>query len=444
MPYAVGTGSKLFAATAAGVFDISAGGSVGAAMFAATSGRWSHTQFATSAVDALVMVNGHDAMRQWYSGSWTTVATVGTGPSDLYDTDTFNLVCAYRQRLFFGIKGTLNFVYLPAGSIAGATAARFQLNQLFPRGGVLAAIDTWSVDSGTGPDDYIAFLSTEGEAVIFRGSDPSDATKWSLTGVYYIGPPLGNRCTAKIAGDLWVMTKTGIVSLTRVMRSGRVSAKELISYPFQPTYESAVKESLTSDDWTLVPFLDQGIVLAPYSLPVTTGAQFVFQTGSGGWSRFTGWPGRSWTVWNGQLYYGGANSVCIAMTGTSDLGAWIEGRAFTAYNFLNARSRRKHIKLVRPVFATDVRFEFQMGLVADYALPGYSSSIGGETTQAGIWDTSTWDNAFWGGGAIVQQQWRNVSNKDGFCHALALRVRTKTARPSLLSIDYLFEPAGLF
>lgn len=440
LPFSVGTGSKLFAFAGTGVFDVTSGGVVGASLFTTTGARWQGTQFATSAVDALVCVNGLDDMRQWYSGAWNTVVTVGAAP---FSTNTFNLVCAYKQRLFFGIKGTLNFVYLPPGTISGGTAADFRLNQLFTRGGVLAGISTWSVDSGSGPDDHIIFFTTEGEAAVYRGTDPGDATKWSLVGVYYVGPPIGNRFTAKVGSDLWAVTRTGIISLTKVMRTGRVSAKDLVSYPIQPTYELAVRESASDFGWEILPYLPQGIVLLPHNVPATTGSQFALQTGSGAWSRFTGWPGLCFAEFGGQLFYGRANKVSRAMTSTSDEGAWIEGRLLTAYNYLNLRSRTKHIKMIRPVFSTDAAFEYQLGLPADFAQPSYTSFVGASNLSAAVWDTAVWDNAFWGGGVEIQQLWRTVSNRPGFCHATALRVRSKSASPALLSIDYLFERGSL-
>jgi len=437
LPYATGGTPKLFAAGPNYLYDVSAAG-VAVQSLAHTNPRWESVQFATSAVDALIAVNGADSMAQWYSGAWTSVASLGT-----FSCSNLNLVTAYRQRLFFGVKGTLNFCYLPAGSITGS-ATEFKLNQLAVRGGVLAAMGTLSADSGVGPDDYLAFFTTEGEAIIFRGTDPSDATKWFHVGTYYVGPPLGNRCLAKVGSDMWVLTKTGIVSCMRVMKSGRVSAKDLISYPFQPTYERAVQESISNADWSITPYFDQGLVLVSYSSSATNGTQFVYQTGSGAWSRFTGWPAKCFAVWNGALYCGLSTAVALGMNGTSDLGAWIEGRLLSSFNYLGARSRKKHIKMLRPVFSTDASFEYQLGLPSDFATPTYTSVVGGQTVIAGIWDVSTWDNAFWGGGAEVQQSWRHVSNKVAYCHATALRVRSKTASPALLSIDYLYESAGLY
>lgn len=442
-PFQTPSGAKLFAFAGTNCYAIEAGGAVGAAEFTTTSARWQFQQFATSAVDALVLVNGADQMRQWYSGAWTAVATVGTG-GDEYDTTTFALVCAYKQRLYFGLEGRLEFVYLPAGSIAGATAAKFQISQLCPKGGYLVLMDTWSVDSGSGPDDYLVLVTSEGEAVVYKGTDPSDATKWFHVGTYQIGAPMGPRASAKIGGDLWIMTKTGIVSLTKAMKSGQIRDKELVSYPIQPDYEEAVRLSSGTEDWQLQPLFDQGLVIASVQTSNTRGAQFVFQTGSGSWSKFTGWPARSLSVFNSYLYAGVDGKVLRCLDGTSDEGNWIEGQLLTAYNYFKLRGRRKHVKGLRLTFSTDVQFAYQLGLHTDFKRTGYTSQIGGPSVDASLWDAANWDTAIWAGGDEVQQAWKTVANQVGYCHSLALRLRSKLAQPSLLSIEYLYEPAGVF
>lgn len=57
--YNSATGSELYAATAADIFDVSTAGAVGAAVVTGqTSGKWQHINFATAALQYLYMVNG--------------------------------------------------------------------------------------------------------------------------------------------------------------------------------------------------------------------------------------------------------------------------------------------------------------------------------------------------------------------------------------------------
>lgn len=442
-PFNVATGSKLFAFAGSVCYEIGTNGSSTVEFTGLTNARWQFTQFATSAVDTLLLVNGYDSMRQWYSGAWTTVTTVGSGGST-FNTNTFNLVCAYNQRLFFGLRDTLNFVYLPAGSIAGSTAARFQLNQIFPLGGVLAAIDTWSVDSGTGPDDYIVFVTTAGEAAVFKGTDPADATKWTRVGTYNIGPPIGTRCTAKIAGDLWVLTRNGIVSLTRVMRSGRISSRDLISFPFQPNYKKSVELSFNDFGWQVQPFLDAGLVLVSCNSETSIGHQYVLCVSSGAWSRFVGWSAKCMTVFGNQLVVSDGTKVVNALTGAADFGIPIEGRILTAYNFLGQRTKRKQVNMVKPVFRSNGNFAYQLGLCPDYRVTEYTTTIGALAAAVPLWNQSYWNQVTWSSGLNILTNWSHVPNQDAYCHALALQVRSSTAQPALLGLDYLYEIGALF
>jgi hypothetical protein len=60
---------------------------------------------------------------------------------------------------------------------------------------------TWTVDGGDGPDDRAVFVTSEGEVIVYQGTNPSSATTWAKIGSYYIGKPLGRRCLEKFGGD---------------------------------------------------------------------------------------------------------------------------------------------------------------------------------------------------------------------------------------------------
>jgi hypothetical protein len=44
------------------------------------------------------------------------------------------------------------------------------------------AMGTWTLDAGYGVDDYAVFITNNGEAIVYKGSDPSDPNDWSLIG----------------------------------------------------------------------------------------------------------------------------------------------------------------------------------------------------------------------------------------------------------------------
>ncbi len=203
---------KLFAAVGTAFYDATTAGAAGAAVVSGlTNARWQHVNYSNSAGNYLVTVNGADDMRTWNGSVWASTASFsGTA----VNTNTLVGLTVYRERLFFVENNLLSFYYLGAGAISGA-GARFQLGQICNRGGYTMAVATWTIDAGDGADDHLVAITSEGEAVVYKGTDPSSSTTWSLVGVYYVGRPLGRRCLFKFGGDLLLLTDRGLLPLSQ-------------------------------------------------------------------------------------------------------------------------------------------------------------------------------------------------------------------------------------
>jgi hypothetical protein len=89
---------------------------------------------------------------------------------------------------------------MPVGAISG-TAAIFDLGSLMSKGGYINAIATWSIDTKQSVDEYIAFISSEGQVFVYEGTDPATAPTFALVGVYNLGAPIGRRCFLRISGS---------------------------------------------------------------------------------------------------------------------------------------------------------------------------------------------------------------------------------------------------
>jgi hypothetical protein len=75
----------------------------------------------------------------------------------------------------------------------GGAATEINLGSVFRLGGCIMACYTWTIDAGNGADDHFVILSSNGEVAVYRGTDPSDATAWSIVGVFVLGRPIGRR-----------------------------------------------------------------------------------------------------------------------------------------------------------------------------------------------------------------------------------------------------------
>lgn len=245
MQYAALGTRSLWAAANSAFYDVSASGAVGAAADTGhTNNRYQFVNFGTAGGNFLIVVNGADTPRKYNGTVWSSNAITGSG---LTDSNLIH-VNAFKQRLFFIEKNTLNFWYLPVSTIAGA-ASKFDLSSFFTLGGELQAMGTWTIDGGDGQDDYAVFLTTEGEVAIYRGTDPALISSWFLVGIYKIGRPISRRCFVKVGSDLVVITEDGFVPLSRALITGRASPKVAISDKISGAVSDAVRSYKSNFGW---------------------------------------------------------------------------------------------------------------------------------------------------------------------------------------------------
>lgn len=434
-------GGKLFAATVNGIFDATTQGAVGAAVQATTNGRFSFANFSNSAGQWLICVNGTDDMRQFNGTAWSSVATLSVG----FNTNTLVKVLVYKNRLYFFPKDLREFWYLPSGAVTG-TAQRFQVGQDLLLGGSIVAADTWTVDSGSGLDDYIVFITSEGEMVVYTGDDPSSATAWSRKGVYRIGRPLGIRSTLKVAGDLFILTENGVFSVADLMQSSTVERSNALSYNIETQINSVAKSmGVTTFGWSLE--YDRTNNLVFVNVPgARQNVQYVLSLQSTSWSSFSGWDAECWGSYGGEMYYGTANKVVKAMTGTSDAG----GNSITtiwqpAFNFLGSPSTVKHLKGLRATFLAEGAFNYLVAINVDFSLTALVGAIASTAAPISRWDTAIWNQASWSSTLGVKRDWIWVQAKPGFCVSPIFKISSTTVLPTLVSIDYLFDEGdGVF
>ena len=62
----------------------------------------------------------------------------------------------------------------------------FDLGSFMTRGGFLETIATWTQDSKQTVDEYLAFITSRGQVVVYQGTDPATANTFALVGLYDI------------------------------------------------------------------------------------------------------------------------------------------------------------------------------------------------------------------------------------------------------------------
>lgn len=429
-------GSRLFATTSGGIYDVTSPGIVGAAVIALTNGETVATQINTGATAYLLVVNGVDTLKQYDGAAWTSVAAFGAlATSDVLAIET------YRQRIYLLQKATLTFWFLPVNSVSGA-ATSFNLGALFRKGGSLVAVATWTIDGGSGPDDHIAFASSAGEVVVFAGTDPAVPANWVLRGVYFIGRPLGRLSLYKFGGDLLYLCEGGLYPLSRALQTASIDRTHTVSWKIRQAFAAFATQYGSLHGWQLISHPDIPLLLV--NVPGTpAGQQLAMHPQTGAWASFTNWNANCWARVGQDLYYGTTDRVVHAWVGSSDQGVNIVATMLQAYNPFKYKYNKK-VELLRPMLTANGPFSYTVGVANDFDQLPTMNLIVGSAGSAALWGTAIWGAALWGSSQARTRDWRGVPDKDGIFKALYLQVSSIQARVSIANTDVLFTKSLIF
>lgn len=444
-----GTGNKLWVAVSTGIYDATSAGAAGAAAVACTDAAFQYVNFATaSGVEYLIAVNGVDNALYYDGTTWQSVTGVSapiaiTGPN----TNTFIHVNIHKQRLFFVPKNKLSFFYLPVAQVGGV-ATEFMLNSVFPRGGYLVAMATWTIDAGTGLDDLAVFITSEGEVAVFSGSNPGDPTDWFLIGVYHIGRPLGRRCFCKLAGDVAILVESGVYPLSKALLSAILDAKAALSNKIVQAYTSAARIYFSNFGWQVMLYPAQNALIV--NVPVadsTTSEQYVMNINSPykPWCRFQGWNAENFIVFQGELYFctgTGGNRVVKAWTTQNDASAIITADAKTAFTDFGS-DRMKQVQQIRPILMVSGVLSFLLGINVDFEDIPPIGTASYNPPPSSLWDVALWDQGLWGADFVIQRDWRTSSANVGRKIAFLLRISTSAVVVQWPSTEFLIQPGAV-
>jgi hypothetical protein len=435
MQYSSGSANKLFAASGTGIYDVTTAGAVGAAVVSGlTNARWQHVVKTTSGGTFLLCCNGADAMRAYDGSTWTTPTINSVSSSSIIG------LASHKERLWMIEKDSSTAWYLATKAISG-NATGFPLGAVFRMGGKVKAIIPLSQDAGSGPDDFLAFVSDKGEVAIYQGTDPGTASEWALIGVFRVGAPIGDRAFLRVGGDAALITDDGVISLLQAINVDRAAANiATITDRIRELFASYVRAYRTNFGWHAIsyPAGNWGLFNVPIS--ATQSVQLVMNTITGAWCRFTGQNAFSWSMLGDQIYFGGSTKVFRADVGGTDNGADIQADMKTAFQYFKDRGGLKRFLMLRPVFLSNGAPAPRITLDVDFSSrePTGSPSF---TVFGALWDTAIWDVDVWGAdGDQVTQQWIGV-HALGRCAAVRMKMASQGATMAVSAIDVLMEPA---
>lgn len=404
---------------------------------AITNSRYDYVNYGTTGGQFLSVVNGSDTPLQYDGSTWSASTITG---SELTSSTLFT-VASYAERLWFGGSG-FDVWYLPVQAITG-TAIRLNLASLFKLGGSLSNIVTWSADTSSDLADFIAFVSSEGEVVVFSGSDPASSTSWARFAHFRIGNPVarGNRAWAKFGADAVILTVDGAVPLSLAVAQDRAS--------FQGVSDK-IRNLLNPDTVRYDGFFGWQVMLYPkgqkliVNVPtreLESAYQYVMNSQTRSWCRFTGLDAICWESSKDVLYFGADGYLARADYTQTDNNDDITGEAQQAFNALSSPGLQKMVTMARPVLTVDGPYDIALTVNTDYQGGGTTAT---KTVGSGTGDPwgGAWDVA-WSGAVSVTRHWNSVTGV-GFVFSPRLRIEANDVNVSWSATDIMYQHGGLW
>lgn len=447
--YVSGNQSQLFASVDGTIHDVST--STASEVYASgTNGDWHVQQFTTAGGTFLIGVNGTDTAFVYDGIAFAADAAI-TFPSGVgLTTADLAYVWSYASRLWFIEKDSMNVWYLPVDQIGGELTL-LPLGGVFTLGGSLVWGQTWSLSSGGsgGLSDQCVFTSTEGEVLAYQGNNPASASTWSKVGLYRIGEPMGREAFVRAGGDLLIATTVGMVSLAEASKRDYAAlGSSAASYPIEEAWTSAIAMRGTVDWRCLVWPEGKMVIVTPPRGVNDSPANYIANSNTGAWCRFTEWDIASLETFNGQLHFGDRDGALWVgnVTGVDDGDPYV-GVCIPLYDDMSAPAARKIARNGRVVKRTRFATKEKLTAIFDFSTRTPAAPTSGSSDDTSVWGTGIWGESAWGEeqGEIVTGEWRSLGGS-GQDVSVCLQVTSGDLVPldaELIRIDALYEFAGI-
>jgi hypothetical protein len=441
------TQEKLFAAAGSVIYETSQLGQYDPVLSSLSSARWEYVNFTPAAAATVIqLVNGLDQLRQYDGSSWSTPSISGL-PAGLNTSAIVNIY-AQKRRLWYilgdgsGGRSTIA-AFMPTDAISGAIGGTIDFGALWTEGGFLVAMSDWTIDGGSGPQDYAAFISSNGQLTIYAGTDPTSATNWSLVGTFNLSPPISNRCMTKVGSDVAVITQQGIVPLSQALPYDPSADRSVsITARIQNTMAQYTIQARDNFGWQVLSY--PGQQLAIVNVPLTENlqqVQLIMNALTGAWSQFLGWNANVFAVFQDSLYFGGNDgTINLAYSGGLDLTSPIIADMQCAFNWFDDPGRIKRISMVQPLMIANGTVTPAMSVDEDFVISTATAPI---TILGGtiVWDTARWDVDVWPATNAVVKPWLSV---EAIGHALAIHLTVNVATNAGAASSVGAFDAGIF
>jgi len=454
--YAPNGTQTLFAADGAYIYNITAGGVVGVGQRVCPSANcyWQNVALANAVATYCIAFNGTDNGFLYSQAGGYMALTLGDGivAGTWKNIDPKKLVqpLVHQRRLWAVEKNSTKAWYLPSDQVWGV-ATFFDFGGCFSQGGCLQSLATWTVDSGLGPNDYLAAFSSAGEVAVYQGTDPNSVTTWKLVGVFYVGATFSRKCWTKFGGDVAFLTQYGMLTLNSVLSpDSQHVLGNLLSQKIQRLISQVISASSSYAGWDILNFAEENMILinVPGLVPSQT-VQLAYNSLTKAWTLFNGMPAEAWLATKSSLMFAGDERVFLAWQGYRDGveqdgtgGNNIVAECQQAFSYFSLPGVTKHYKMVRPTFLHESVFNYRIGANMGFDFTTSPRPASNPRNDFGMWDASLWDsNAAWKGGTETSKLWSSVV---GVSFAAAPRIAIDASSEVVwIATDWLMEKGGV-
>lgn len=404
MTYRPNTGNQqLFAASGTQIWDVSIYGRPILAVSGISSDKYQYVNFTPSlGLNYLMCVNGVNTGIRTYNGtSWTVNAITGT------DNNIFININIFKRRVWVIEPNSTKAFFLGTDAITGAATAQ-DLGPFMSKGGYLLAMGTWTVDGGNGPDDLAVFVTSQGQCIIYKGTDPTNANAWALVGVFDLPTPIGRRCLCRVGSDLMLITIQGVIPLSQALPFDPSATRSVaLTNRIQNAMMGSAQSYSANFGWEMITFPQQGLIFL--NIPQaenSTQIQYVMNALTGAWTTFNNWNANTFATFNDSLYFGDNNgNVNLAYAGGLDLVSPILADVKCAFNYLDEPGRLKNAGMIRPFLVADGTLTPTIQIDVDFANSSPSAPVTVLTPTGALWDSALWDSGVWSVGSAPVINW---------------------------------------
>ena len=417
---------QLFAAQGGNLYDVSGGGTgpfTAETVVTGASDYWTYINFQNVAGNFLLTTNDEGGYAIYDGTNWTMPTMgAGAGQIDGVNPTTLVFIMEWKQRVWFIEETSAHAWYLDVDAITGP-ATKFDFGSQFPHGGYLAALANWTVDSGNGIDDRLVAVSSQGDVVIYEGTDPDDPTKFFKIGTWYVGPlPQGRRAVLSSGGDVYILTQFGVMPVSRLQSSARepVDAQAHLSYKVDPLLARLMQLYAAYPGWAITTLAREELMLIslPPQLKSPGGNFLVYKTTTQAWSILYDTLYTNFAVIDNQIYAGTLDGRIVSafngsldnvLLATPETGSPIICQVIPAFQPILAPGLEASVSMIRPTFLTVKTPALNFRVLVDYGAIGFTLTPTLPGVINSFWDDGLWDSAVWSGLQTPIKDWLGSS-----------------------------------